>query len=91
MRLVASQNNDVIVFILLQVNFCHRKLILSNVSFTVPPCQTFALVGDTGNGKSTLLRLLFRFYDVNNGVIRIDGQDISKINNINSQNKIALN
>ena len=63
-------------------------MILSNVSFTVPPGQTFALVGDTGNGKSTMIRLLFRFYDINDGVIRIDGQDISKVNS--NSNNISL-
>ena len=63
-------------------------MILSNVSFTVPPGQTFALVGDTGNGKSTIIRLLFRFYDVNDGVIRMDGQDISKVNS--NSNEISL-
>ncbi|BFZ02111.1 hypothetical protein BsWGS_05150 [Bradybaena similaris] len=55
------------------------KPILKNVSFTVPPGHTFALVGHTGSGKSTIVRLLFRFYDVLSGCIKIDGQDISKV------------
>ncbi|KAK7011989.1 ATP-binding cassette sub-family B member 6 mitochondrial [Biomphalaria glabrata] len=55
------------------------KAILKNISFTVPAGHTYALVGHTGCGKSTIVRLLFRFYDVNSGTILIDGQDISQI------------
>ncbi|XP_034741907.1 ATP-binding cassette sub-family B member 6, mitochondrial [Etheostoma cragini] len=53
--------------------------ILRDVSFTVEAGQTVALVGPSGSGKSSILRLLFRFYDPQSGRIRIDGQDISKV------------
>ncbi|KAK5890067.1 hypothetical protein CesoFtcFv8_013634 [Champsocephalus esox] len=53
--------------------------ILRDVSFTVEAGQTVALVGPSGSGKSSILRLLFRFYDLQSGSIRIDGQDISKV------------
>ncbi len=52
------------------------RIILQGVSFHVPAGQTFAVVGPSGGGKSTLARLLFRFYDVTVGAIRIDGTDI---------------
>jgi ATP-binding cassette subfamily B protein len=52
------------------------RVILHGASFVVPPGQTLAVVGPTGAGKSTLSRLLFRFYDVTSGAIRIDGSDI---------------
>jgi ABC-type transport system involved in Fe-S cluster assembly fused permease/ATPase subunit len=52
------------------------RIILQDVSFHVPAGQTFAVVGPSGGGKSTLARLLFRFYDVTDGAIRIDGTDI---------------
>ncbi|XP_023932303.1 ATP-binding cassette sub-family B member 6, mitochondrial [Lingula anatina] len=55
------------------------KEILKDVTFVVPPGQTYALVGHSGSGKSTIIRLLFRFYDVTSGTIRIDGQDISQV------------
>ncbi|KAH9496235.1 ATP-binding cassette sub- B member 6, mitochondrial [Bulinus truncatus] len=55
------------------------KQILKNVSFKVPAGQTYALVGHTGSGKSTIVRLIFRFYDVEEGSIFIDGQDISQV------------
>lgn len=59
--------------------FLHRKAVLKNISFSVYPGQTVALVGNSGGGKSTIIRLLYRFYDVNEGSISIDDQDISKV------------
>ncbi|KAG5459948.1 MAG: hypothetical protein BJ554DRAFT_8069, partial [Olpidium bornovanus] len=56
-----------------------RMPTLRNVSFTVPKGATVALVGPSGGGKSTILRLLFRFYDVQSGRILIDGQDIRSV------------
>ncbi|TAQ86264.1 hypothetical protein B7494_g5424 [Chlorociboria aeruginascens] len=56
-----------------------RKPTLKNVNFDVPPGKTVALVGETGGGKSTILKLLDRFYDVEAGSISIDGQDIRNI------------
>ena len=53
-----------------------RRGILNHVSFTVPAGDRVAVVGASGAGKSTIARLLFRFYDVTEGSIRIDGQDI---------------
>ncbi|XP_023286616.1 ATP-binding cassette sub-family B member 6, mitochondrial-like [Seriola lalandi dorsalis] len=53
--------------------------VLRDVTFTVEAGQTVALVGPSGSGKSSILRLLFRFYDPQCGCIRIDGQDISKV------------
>lgn len=54
--------------------------ILRNISFTIPAGQKVAVVGPSGLGKSTILKLVFRFYDVQLGRILIDGQDISKVN-----------
>ncbi|CAK6973178.1 ATP-binding cassette sub-family B member 6 [Scomber scombrus] len=53
--------------------------VLRDVSFTVKAGQTIALVGPSGSGKSSILRLLFRFYDPQSGCIRIDDQDISRV------------
>jgi ABC-type multidrug transport system fused ATPase/permease subunit len=56
-----------------------QRQILFNLSFKVPAGQTVALVGTTGSGKSTIMRLLYRFYDISEGKILVDGQDISKM------------
>ena len=63
------------------VRFGYRteREILKGVAFTVPPGRTLAIVGPTGAGKSTISRLLFRFYDVNAGAVRIDGQDVREV------------
>ena len=53
--------------------------VLRDVSFTVSPGETVAFVGHTGAGKTTIISLLLRFYDVQKGAIRIDGVDIKEI------------
>lgn len=55
------------------------KEILHNVSFTAKPGESIALVGPTGAGKSTVVNLISRFYNVDSGRILIDGQDISQV------------
>ncbi|KZF19752.1 hypothetical protein L228DRAFT_40172 [Xylona heveae TC161] len=56
-----------------------RKENLKGISFVAQPGKTVAFVGETGGGKSTILKLLFRFYDVKNGSIKIDGQDLRDV------------
>ncbi|MBO5284086.1 MAG: ABC transporter ATP-binding protein [Lachnospiraceae bacterium] len=55
------------------------KDVLKDLSFTVEPGESAALVGPTGAGKSTIVNLISRFYNVNQGRVLIDGQDISKV------------
>jgi ATP-binding cassette subfamily B multidrug efflux pump len=55
-------------------------LVLHDVSFVLEPGETIAVVGHTGAGKTTLISLLMRFYDVQRGAIRIDGVDIKEMN-----------
>jgi ATP-binding cassette subfamily B protein len=54
--------------------------VLRDVSFALEPGETIAVVGHTGAGKTTLISLLMRFYDVQRGAIRIDGVDIKEMN-----------
>ena len=60
-------------------NYDPDRAILHNVDFSIPCGKTIAVVGTTGAGKSTLARLLYRFYDVSDGSISIDGQDIRSV------------
>ena len=60
------------------VTFCYHdnQPVLKDISFTLPPGRTLGLLGRTGSGKSTMTRLLFRLYDVNDGSIRLGGVDL---------------
>ena len=68
-----------IVFENVRFSYDERRNILDNVSFTVPAGHTVAIVGASGAGKSTVSRILFRFYDIESGSVRIDGQDIRDV------------
>ena len=67
-----------------------RRGILKKVSFTVAPGKTLAIVGSSGAGKSTVSRLLFRFYDVDEGAVKIDGQDIRSVTQDSVRASIAI-
>jgi ABC-type transport system involved in Fe-S cluster assembly fused permease/ATPase subunit len=56
-----------------------KRQVADKLSFRAEPGQTVALVGETGGGKSTILKLLFRFYDVTSGSVTIDGQDVRHV------------
>ncbi|PWR01454.1 metal ABC transporter permease [Meridianimarinicoccus roseus] len=64
--------------------------ILKGISFEVPPGHTVALVGASGAGKSTIGRLLFRFYDVSAGSVSIDGQDLRDVTQASLHDAIGI-
>ena len=64
--------------------------ILKGVDLPVPAGQTVAIVGSSGSGKSTMGRLLFRFYDVGDGAIRIDGQDLRDVTQESLHDQIGV-
>ena len=68
-----------VVFENVDFSYTEDRLILRNISLQVNGGQMVAIVGASGSGKSTIGRLLFRFYDIKNGKISIDGQDISTV------------
>lgn len=68
-----------IIFENVKFNYVERRSILNGISFKVPAGKSVAVVGSTGSGKSTIARLLFRFYDVTSGRILINGHDIRTI------------
>ena len=63
---------------------------LNNVSFEINKGETLAILGKTGSGKSTILSLISRLYDVNNGQIFIDGTDIKKVNLFDLRDNIGV-
>lgn len=64
--------------------------IIGGISLDVPPGQAVAIVGRSGGGKSTLVKLVPRFYDVDSGAIRIDGQDIREVTLHSLREKIGM-
>ncbi len=63
------------------VSFAYEKdiKVLNDVSFDIKPGETIALVGPTGAGKTTIVNLISRFYDVQEGIVSIDGFDVKKV------------
>jgi ABC-type transport system involved in Fe-S cluster assembly fused permease/ATPase subunit len=83
-------SNGVIEFKKVSFGYDRERNILKNISFTVKKGQTLAVVGSTGSGKSTIGRLLFRFYDIDKGSIFIDGQDISQVTQESLRRNIGM-
>ncbi len=80
-----------------QVTFDHvtfgynsEKTVLKDVSFDVVPGQTIALVGPTGAGKSTVVNLISRFYDVTDGAVKIDGHDLRDIELLSLRRQMSV-
>ncbi len=75
-----------------EVSFCYRPdvPILKHVSLDVQPGQMIALVGPTGAGKTTIINLLSRFYDVDTGNIRLDGHDIRAIDKHDLRRRLGI-
>ena len=69
-----------------------KNNVVSDINFKVNAGETLAVVGSTGSGKSTLINLLSRFYDIEHGEIAVDGQDIRtyKLNQLRSRMAIVL-
>jgi len=82
--------NAKIEFVKVGFSYHPQRTILRDVSFSVQPRQKLAIVGSSGSGKSTIMKLLFRFYDIDSGSIRIDGQDISQVSQSSLRKSIAV-
>ncbi|HTC47398.1 MAG TPA: ABC transporter ATP-binding protein [Candidatus Aquilonibacter sp.] len=64
--------------------------VLRDVSFTIEPGETAAIVGHTGAGKTTLISLLLRFYDVQKGAVRIDGVDVKDMDLVELRSRFGV-
>lgn len=77
--LPTSQVSGDIVFDNVTFGYHDRQPILKNLSLKIPAGKTIAIVGATGSGKSTLIKLLLRFYEVSSGYITLDGLDLQSL------------
>ena len=74
----------------LSFSFTKDRPILADLSIAIPAKQKLALVGPSGAGKSTITKLLLRLYDIQDGTIRIDGQDIAQVTQESLRGAIAF-
>lgn len=79
-----------IVFDDVTFNFHADRIVLDSISLTIPGGQKVALVGPSGAGKTTFVRLILRFYNLTSGEIRIDGEDIAHVTQESLRKNIAL-
>lgn len=68
-----------VVFDHVDFSYDDKVKVLDDVSFTIKPGETIALVGPTGAGKTTIVNLISRFYEVTGGAVRIDGRDVREV------------
>lgn len=85
-----SSPKGAIEFKNVQFGYTPEKILMKNVDFSVQPKKTVAIVGPTGAGKTTLVNLLMRFYEINHGTITFDGIDITKLSRQNLRNLFGM-
>lgn len=85
-----SSPKGAIEFKNVQFGYTPEKILMKNVDFSVQPKKTVAIVGPTGAGKTTLVNLLMRFYEINQGTITFDGIDITKLSRQNLRNLFGM-
>jgi len=71
-------------------SYPNREVVLNDIDLTVPAGKTVGLVGSTGSGKTTLVRLLLRFHDPDSGIVTLDGHDVRELTLESLRGSIAL-
>ena len=71
-------------------SYTEDKKLIENLSFTAEPGHTVAIVGPTGAGKTTLVNLVMRFYELNSGAITLDGVDITHLSRAELRSKVGM-
>ncbi|QNJ96817.1 ABC transporter ATP-binding protein [Constantimarinum furrinae] len=87
---ILEQTNGLIAFKNVRFGYVDNEEVIKDISFEVQPGQTIAIVGATGAGKSTIVNLLNRFYEINSGEILIDGVSIKDYTLFSLRNNIAI-
>ena len=82
--------NDGITFENVDFEYVENTPVLKNINLNIPKGETLAIVGNSGGGKSTLVNLLPRFYDIKSGSIKIDGQDIRQMSLDSLRSNISM-
>jgi len=86
----ASVTSGRVEFDQVSFSYLEESPLIQNLSLVAEPGQTIAIVGPTGAGKTTLVNLIMRFYELNQGVIRLDGRDISQMPRAELRSQIGM-
>ncbi|MFO7537976.1 MAG: ABC transporter ATP-binding protein [Chloroflexota bacterium] len=79
-----------VVFEDVHFSYDNREIVLNGISLTAKPGQRIALVGETGAGKSTIIRLISRFFEVTDGRITIDGHDVRNVTRASLRSQLGI-
>jgi ATP-binding cassette subfamily B protein len=92
LKIINNKNKaqNLIEFRNVDFNYDYGKSVLKNINFSIRQNEKLALVGESGQGKSTVVNLLLRYYEPQKGIIRISGQDISDVRLKSLHEKIAV-
>ena len=85
-----SEIKEEIEFENVSFGYTPNEMIIKNLSFTVKKGQKIAIIGETGAGKTTIVKLLMRFYDIDSGSIKIDGTDIEEYDKNSLRSMIGM-
>jgi ATP-binding cassette subfamily B protein len=89
-KLKINNFNGLVEFEKVSFSYSEGNPVLRDINFTIKPEESLAIVGNTGSGKTTIINLLNRFYEINSGKIKIDGTDIREIDLESLRNRIAI-
>lgn len=87
---IPETNRGSVTFSNVQFGYTPDRLLMKNVNLTVKPGQKVAVVGPTGAGKTTLINLLMRFYELKGGSIAVDGVDIRKMSRAELRDRFGM-
>lgn len=79
-----------VTFDAVQFGYTATQMVLQGINLTAKPGQMIALVGPTGAGKSTIINLILRFYDVSSGAVKIDGIDVRSVTQASLRRQIGI-
>ena len=82
--------NGLIEFKNVKFSYVENQIVIDDISFKIHPGETLAIVGPTGSGKSTIINLITKFYEVDSGTIYIDGNNIDEFKLDNIRSKIGV-
>ena len=82
--------NGLIEFKNVQFSYVENQIVIDDISFKIHPGETLAIVGPTGSGKSTIINLITKFYEIDSGRILIDGNNIDELKLDNIRNKVGV-